>query len=529
MKLFREETGQTLVLTALLMCVLMGFMALSIDMGVAFRAQRRLQTQADAAVTAAALCGTYGGNFCTQFGGTDAASVASGAAVANGMSSSAVVNGSSCNGSLNTCMSIHSSPGYGQHTGAGWYEAIITTPSAAPFMGTFSGLFNGGSTNYAPMTVGARAVAGLVPGQTCMYALNQTADNAVFVKGGAGGSKGTGDTIYAPVCSIQVNSNASDALCTTGNATIDTQQIIVVGSQDKHKKCNGSQSNVQSGGSSAQDPLSGMTDPSKGCKAGLPTASPAGNTFGWGGGVTDTLSMNTSTGVMTLTNNSTKATQTVTVGGTGAGSYSPGGTGTPSVAIACFQDAVQLTTNLGTGTNNMWVFQNGLDVSGSSLVVINGTVELTAGKGTFTEDNSNVFINGPTGIATGTSGQPYTGMAFLDYSTGDGCSSSIHSMGSVPSGDGCLQLQFGSGGSTLQCSQADITAGKCNCNVGSGQPGILGTIYAPNSVVFMQDSGSCVSATNLIADEIWDNGSLSIYNYNLAVTTSPLDVVRIVE
>lgn len=529
MRIFRDENGQTLVLTALLMCVLMGFMALSIDMGVAFRAQRRLQTQADAAVTAAALCGTYGGNFCTQYStnldtgqsllptGSDAISVAKRAAAANGMPSNANI-------------SVHTSPGYGQHTGAGWYEAIITTPSAAPFMGTFSGLFNGGSNNYAPLTVGARAVAGLVPGQTCMYALNQTADHAVFVKGGAGGSKGTGDTIYAPVCSIQVNSNASDALCTTGNATIDTQQIIVVGSQDKHKKCNGSQSNVQAGGSSAQDPLSGMTDPSNGCKAGLPSA--GGNTFGWGGGVTDTLSQTTnSSGVTTLTLTSSKGTQTVTLGGTGAGSYSPGGSGTPSVAIACFQDAVKLTSSLGNAanTNNMWVFQKGLDVSGSSLVVINGTVELTAGSGTFTEDNSNVFINGPTGVATGTSGQPYTGMAFLDYSTGDGCSSSIHSMGSVPSGDGCLQLQFGSGGSTLQCSQADITAGKCNCNVGSGQPGLLGTVYAPKSVVFMQDSGSCVSATNLIADEIWDNGSLSIYNYNLAVTTSPLDVVRIVE
>ena len=525
MKSFRDEAGQTLVLTALLMCVLMGFMALSIDMGVAFRAQRRLQTQADAAVTAAALCGTYGGNFCKQFGGTDAASVASGAAVANGMSSSAVVNGGSCNASLNTCMSVHTSPGYGQHTGTGWYEAIITTPSAAPFMGTFSGLFNRSSTNYAPMTVGARAVAGMVPGQTCLYVLNQTADMSLYVKGGSGGSKAPA-TIYAPVCSIQVDSNANDALCTTGNnATVDSQQIIVVGGQNGAKKCNGTQDNVQTGGGGGGDPLAGMKTPNNGCKAGLPAA--GGNTFGWGGGVTDTLTSTTSGGVttLTLTNTSTKATQTVTIGGAGAGSYSPTGTG--SVGIACFQDAVTLTSNLGTDTNSAWVFQKGLNVGCSSHIVINGTVDITGG--TWQQANDDVFINGPTGDA---STQPYTGMALIATATGstaNGCNSSVKSMGTVPSTDGCLQLQFGSGGSTLQCTTTDIASGKCNCTAASNQPGIVGTIYAPKDVVYMQDSGSCVSATNLIADEIWDNGALSIYNYNLAYTTSPLDVVRIVE
>jgi Flp pilus assembly protein TadG len=519
MKQFRDETGQTLVLTALLMCVLMGFMALSIDMGVAFRAQRRLQTQADAAATAAALCGTYGGNFCKQFGGTDAPSVASGAAIVNGMSSSAVVNGTSCNGSLNTCISIHTSPGYGQHTGSGWYEAIITTPSAAPFMGTFSGLFNGGSTNYAPLTVGARAVAGMVPGQSCMYVLNQTDHHALYVKGGSGGSKAPA-TIYAPVCSIQVNSIADDALCTTGNnATIDSQQIIVVGGQNGAGKCNGTQDNVQTGGGSGGDPFAGMTNPSKGCPTGTP---PTGNLYGWGGGVTDTLSQNATTGVITLTNGSTGATQTVTTAG-----YSPTGTGGPSVNVACFSDAVKLTTDLGTDTNSAWVFQNGLNVGGSSHLTINGTVDITGG--TLQEANTDFFINGPTGLA---SSDPYTGMALIATATGpsaDGCDSSVKSMGTVPSTDGCLQLQFGSGGSTLTCSTTDIANGKCNCTAASGQPGILGTIYAPNDVVYMQDSGSCVSATNLIADEIWDNGALSIYNYNLAYTTSPLDVVRLVE
>ena len=69
MKLFRDEEGQTLVLTAFLACCLMGFMALAIDVE-AFRTQRRAtQAQADSAAVAAALCGSYGGQFCTRFGG----------------------------------------------------------------------------------------------------------------------------------------------------------------------------------------------------------------------------------------------------------------------------------------------------------------------------------------------------------------------------------------------------------------------------------------------------------------------------
>ena len=54
MKILRDEKGQTLVLTALCMTVMLGFMAVSIDVGVLFRSKRSLQTAADAAAVAAA-------------------------------------------------------------------------------------------------------------------------------------------------------------------------------------------------------------------------------------------------------------------------------------------------------------------------------------------------------------------------------------------------------------------------------------------------------------------------------------------
>jgi len=495
MKRFRNEEGQTLVLTALLGCILMGFMALAIDMGVSFRTQRRVQTQADAAVVAAALCATYGGQFCTQYStdssgasvspsAADATSVATRAAKINGMPSNATISVAAA--------------AYGQHR-SGYYEVIIKQPSASPFVGTFAGMFSGGSAAYNPMNVGARAVAGLVPGTTCLYVLNKTADKSLYVKGAA--------QITAPYCSIQVNSSSQSAICTTGNsADINSGQILVVGSQGSSQNCNQTQSNVQSGGGSANDPLADMKMPDQGCTA--------GNTFGWGSPASVTVTLTQTGSTITLKNTSTGVTQTVTPSG-----YSPTGAGGPTVNVACFSDTnVQLTTSLGSDANSAWVFQHGLNVAGgSSFIKITGTTEIQDGN--FQEANTNLFISGPT------STEPYTGMALLVPShgaTGPTCPGSISSMGTIPAGDGCLNLQFGSGGSPNQLSN--------KCSSTSTTPGIVGTVYAPQDVLYMQDNGGCLSVTNIIADELWNkSGDLEIYNYNLAYTTSPLDVVRIVE
>lgn len=497
MKLFRDEAGQTLVLSALLMCIVMGFMALAIDMGVTFRAQRRLQTQADAAAIAAALCGTYAGSFCTQYGGTDVTSVAQGAAQFNGMPTSTTASSSAC--STSPCMQVHASPSYGQHANGGYFEVIIKQQSATPFMGTFGALFNGGSSSTDPLTVGARAVAGMVPGQTCLYLLDPTADKALYLKGNA--------TLSAPNCSIQVNSNANDALCTTGGSgTITSQQILVVGEQGGSGNCNNQQSNVQTGGGSGKDPLASMVDPN--LNGGCASA------YGWGGNQTDTLAI--VNGNLTLTNPNTNATQTIT--GT---SFTPV-SGGASTTVACFQDKVSASGTIGSTSNEIFVFQNGLTVAGSGLVKFNGTVEISGGN--FTEQNTNLFINGPTGLA---SSQPYTGIALWVPSTAVACDSSSNSMGNPPSGDGCLQVQFGSGGSNACAGNPS----SCSlCTTSTGDPGIVGTIYAPKDVVYLQDNGGCVSATNVIAAVLWDKASdLTITNYNLVYTTSPLDVVRLVE
>ena len=182
----------------------------------------------------------------------DANTVASGAATANGMPSGA-------------SFALNKPATLGQHTNSGYYEAIIQQPSAALFMGAFTGLFSGGSSR--SFNVGARAVAGMVPGQSCLYLLNQTADKALYMKGNS--------SLSAPNCSIQVNSNANDALCTTGGSgTITSQQILVVGQQGGSGNCNSTQSNVQTGGE-RNDPLAGMIDPGK-------STTGCSSTYGWG-------------------------------------------------------------------------------------------------------------------------------------------------------------------------------------------------------------------------------------------------------
>ena len=55
MKFRRDESGQIIVITALSMTVIFGFMALAIDVGMLFNAKRKLQNCADAAATSAAI------------------------------------------------------------------------------------------------------------------------------------------------------------------------------------------------------------------------------------------------------------------------------------------------------------------------------------------------------------------------------------------------------------------------------------------------------------------------------------------
>ncbi len=57
-----NENGQAIILTALLMTVLLGFLALAVDVALLFRARRNVQIAADAAAIGATMDYYYNGS-----------------------------------------------------------------------------------------------------------------------------------------------------------------------------------------------------------------------------------------------------------------------------------------------------------------------------------------------------------------------------------------------------------------------------------------------------------------------------------
>ena len=136
MRIRNDESGQAIVLVALTMTVLIGFLALATDVGVLFRARRNLQIAADAAATAAALDYLYNGSISSAQAAGQAAATANGAT----------------NGVGGVSVTVNGPPQNGPNQSLGYFEAIITQPNGTSFMGLIS--------HQNTVTVGSRAVAG---------------------------------------------------------------------------------------------------------------------------------------------------------------------------------------------------------------------------------------------------------------------------------------------------------------------------------------------------------------------------------
>ena len=233
MKWFRDEKGQTLVLTALCASCLLGFMALGVDMGLVFRAHRNLQIAADAAATAAALDYFY--NSSTGATGRIAAAktVGTNAANANNVSTANGATITINDGNEGTITTPW-------HNSSGYFEAVLTEPAPTAFMAAFG---------FSTMTVKARAVAGTPNGvnKSCVYVLNPTGNLGPGGGGGNGNGNGGGNgngnggndsTVFlqgsfdlnAPNCGITIDGTASDTLYYNGaGGSTSAAWIAVVG------------------------------------------------------------------------------------------------------------------------------------------------------------------------------------------------------------------------------------------------------------------------------------------------------------
>ena len=308
MKIRKGESGQVLVLTALSMTLMLGFVGLAVDVGMLFHARRNMQIAADAAALAGALDYKYNAS------PTSAVAAAQNAALANGITNL---------GDLTVSVPPADGPNAGS---TGFVEAIVSVPNPTVFMSLFG--FNS-------VNVGARAVAGNGgAGDACIYVLNPTLPAAMDLQGSF--------VVNAPGCGVVVDSNnTTNALQFTGaDGTLVAKWVSVVGGDGGHSS--DSTPAPVTGGAPVSDPLNliGPTPLNGGCSTsgdGYPTA----------------------TGSTAITESGATDSTTTVISGTYPG---------PGIGKAiCFTQPITIQTSatipvsLGAG---IYVFANGVTING---------------------------------------------------------------------------------------------------------------------------------------------------------------------
>jgi Flp pilus assembly protein TadG len=249
MKTLRKEEGQTLVLTALSMMILLAFMALAIDVGLLFRAKRNLQTAADAAATAAALDYLYNSSSGTA---VDLAKTV-GITAAN---DNLKVMGTSATTVVHSGKDKEITTPY--HNSSGYFEAIVTQSAPTMFMGMFG---------VGTVPIAARAVAG-APGVNdyCVYILKETGDLGSGKKGDSTIYLQGSFTIKAKDCGILIDGTSSDTLLVKdAGGSLDAGAVAVVGGSDLNKNANITPAPV-TGVAPVSDPMEALSLPTpSGC------------------------------------------------------------------------------------------------------------------------------------------------------------------------------------------------------------------------------------------------------------------------
>jgi hypothetical protein len=352
-----DESGQTLVLTACCMTLLMGFLALSIDVGILFRARRNMQIAADAAAVAGALDLKY--NTTGQPASLKAAATAS--ALANGVTNSSYV-------------TVNDPPLNGYHKSTGFIEVIISQPTRTFFMGMF---------HMTSIPVAARAVAGSGANNGCIWTLARSGADVSLTGSGA---------ITAQNCDIYDDSGASNALTLTGSGSVSAKAIGIVGGYSKTGSGSITPNPPTTGIAPASDPLAGLPVPSVSTATctGSNTACNPSNTGSSSPAPlspgTYTSISNTGSGTLTLSPGNYIISGNLTNTGSGklilgAGNYSIGGnfSSTGSSALTLGSGFYTVGGNLTlTGSGAMTGTGVTFYTQGTTAVTGSGNMDLTA-------------------------------------------------------------------------------------------------------------------------------------------------------
>ena len=197
MRIHRDERGQTIILVALSLPLLLGFIGIATDVGALFKDKRTLQTAADAAAVAGALNLNYGSAAITAAADKAAARAA---ATANGFTDTS-------NGVVVTTPDTPQWPASNYNGKTGYVEVTITKPESTIFLSLFG---------YPSVTVLARAVATNGPGGGSIYTLAPSLPGALSVNG----------NLIVQGGGIIVDSSDSNAMTVTGSVTASSTGIV---------------------------------------------------------------------------------------------------------------------------------------------------------------------------------------------------------------------------------------------------------------------------------------------------------------
>jgi hypothetical protein len=261
MRIFDGESGSMTILASLSLGVLMGGMALAIDVGSIHYRQRELQTAADSAAIAAGLqIGNCGNTVCTNM-----KTAAAQALIEDGATTSTITPTTGCTVSSSTglamiinvgpCVLGTTDPNNGNNNIA---EVVLTEPVSTMFAGMI-GMFYGRTASMTKMNLVARAEAG-----------------EAYIQSGSS----VGDCIYTR--SLEFNSSTGNFSLTNcgiydlGNLQTDDHDSVkasffLYGGSWNPNNCNGScswtlgDSETQPSHTTVQqaDPLAGLTQPTK--------------------------------------------------------------------------------------------------------------------------------------------------------------------------------------------------------------------------------------------------------------------------
>lgn len=198
MRIHHDERGQTIMLVALSLPIILGFVGMATDVGSLFMDKRQMQTAADAgALAGAAALNLASGNITTA---------ARAATAANGYT----------HGSNGVTVNVNNGPTWPTseyHLVPNYIEVTVVKAEPTIFLALFG---------HSNVTVAARAVAtNQAPGNGCIN-LTETNPNvpALAVQGNA--------SVDAPDCDMNINDTNSNAISTTGKAYSVTTSTIGV-------------------------------------------------------------------------------------------------------------------------------------------------------------------------------------------------------------------------------------------------------------------------------------------------------------